>query len=89
MPEPDFEQVQEALSEVLTINPNNFGALLQMGNLRLRRGERDEAVKFYSRAREQVSDNAGMSAGLTRQIERLTSSEPIERIPPVRDPREE
>jgi len=89
MPEPDFEQVQEALSEVLTINPNNFGALLQMGNLKLRRGERDEAVKFYSRAREQVSDNAGMSAALTRQIERLTSSEPIERIPPVRDPREE
>ena len=33
MPEPDFEQVQETLSEVLTINPNNFGALLQMGNL--------------------------------------------------------
>ena len=89
MPQPDFEEVQEALSEVLTINPNSFGALLQMGNLELRRGDRDEAVRFYARAREQVSNNAGMSAVLTRQIERLRSSESIERIPPVRDPREE
>jgi hypothetical protein len=89
MSQPDFDQVQEALSEVLTINPNNFGALLQMGNLKLRRGERDEAVKFYSRAREQVSENAGVSAALARQIARLTSNEPIERIPQVRDPREE
>jgi Tfp pilus assembly protein PilF len=89
MSQPDFDQVQEALSDVLTINPNNFGALLQMGNLKLRRGERDEAVKFYSRAREQVSENAGVSAALARQIARLTSNEPIERIPQVRDPREE
>jgi dolichyl-phosphate-mannose-protein mannosyltransferase/tetratricopeptide repeat protein len=88
-PQPDFEKAEAQLREVLTINPNNFGVLLQLGNLKLRRGERNEAASFYERARKQVSDDAGMSATLSRQIERLSSAEPIERLATIRDPREE
>jgi hypothetical protein len=56
----------------------------------LRRGERDEARQFYERAREQLgTEDQTMRAVLTQQIERLSSNEPLERIPPVRGTREE
>jgi hypothetical protein len=72
------------------INPNSFGALLTLGNLMLRRNQREEAMRFYERAREQLgNEEQATRPVLTRQIERLSSNEPLERIPPVRGTREE
>lgn len=87
---PDVDRAAALFQEVLTINPKSFGALLQLGNLMLRRSERDEAMRFYERAREQLgNEEQAMRAVLTRQIERLSSNEPLERIPPVRGTRQE
>ncbi len=89
-PKPELDKAEAQLREVLTINPKSFVAFLQLGNLMLRRGERDEARQFYERAREQLgTDDQTMRAVLTQQIERLSSNEPLERIPPVRGTREE
>jgi Dolichyl-phosphate-mannose-protein mannosyltransferase/Tetratricopeptide repeat len=89
-PEPDLERAEALLREVLTINPNSFGALLTLGNLKLRRNQREEALRFYERAREQLgNEDQAMRPVLTQQIERLSSNEPLERIPPVRGTREE
>jgi hypothetical protein len=87
-PEPDLDNAE--LREVLTINPKSFGALLQLGNLMSRRSERVEAMRFYEHAREQLgNEEQAMRAVLTQQIERLSSNEPLERIPAVRGTREE
>ncbi|HKR60073.1 MAG TPA: tetratricopeptide repeat protein [Pyrinomonadaceae bacterium] len=88
-PQPDLAKAEVQLREVLTINPKNLGALLHLGNLKLRQGERNEAVQSYAQARDQMTDDLAMRALLEQQIVRLTSGEAIERIPPVRDPREE
>ena len=45
-PEPDLDKAEALLREVLTINPNSFGALLTLGNLMLRRNRRKEALRF-------------------------------------------
>ena len=87
---PDLGAAQAALSELLTINPQNFVGLLQSGNLMLREGKRAEAMGFYRRALEQVGDDApAMQDALKAQIVRLSSNEPLERIPPVRGTRVE
>ncbi len=89
-PKPELDKAEAQLREVLTINPKSFVAFLQLGNLMLRRGERDEARQFYERAREQLgTEDQAMRAVLTQQIERLSTNEPLERIPPVRGTREE
>jgi hypothetical protein len=89
-PKPELDKAEAQFREVLTINPKSFGALWQLGNLMLRRGQRDEAVRFYERAREQLgNEDQAMREALTRQIARLSSNEPLERIPPVRGTREE
>jgi hypothetical protein len=89
-PQPDLDTAETQLREVLTINPKSFGALSQLGNLMLRRGEREEALRFYERAREQLgNEEQAMRAALTQQIDRLSSDEPLERIPPLRGTREE
>jgi tetratricopeptide (TPR) repeat protein len=88
--EPDLDKAEAQFREVLTINPNSFGALLGLGNLMLRRGQRGEALRLYEHARKQLeNEEQAMRAVLTQQIERLSSNEPLERIPPVRGTREE
>ena len=89
-PEPDLDNAEAPLREVLTFNPKSFGALLQLGNLMSRRSERVEAMRFYEHAREQLgNEEQAMRAVLTQQIERPSSNEPLERVPAVRGTREE
>src|SRR4030095_2698647 len=86
----DLDKAEAQFREVLTINPNSFGALLGLGNLMLRRGQREEALRLYELARKQLeNEEQAMRAVLTQQIERLSSNERLERIPPVRGTREE
>jgi Dolichyl-phosphate-mannose-protein mannosyltransferase len=88
--EPNLDKAEAQFREILTINPNSFGALLGLGNLMLRRGQREEALRLYELARKQLeNEEQAMRAVLTQQIERLSSNEPLERIPPVRGTREE
>lgn len=46
----------------------------------LRRDRRAEAMDFYERARKQVASGSPIQDVLTRQIERLSSNEPLEQI---------
>jgi len=47
----------------------------------LLRGRREEALQIYGRARERVNEeDVGMGEILTRQIARMSSNEPLERI---------
>ena len=71
------------------MNPKSFVALLQLGNINLRRGRREESARFYQLAREQVEDDVAMREVLDRQLGRLSAGEPLERFQPVRGTRVE
>ena len=81
---PDLERGEAYLQEVLTVNPKSFVALLQLGNINLRRGLREESVRFYQLAREQVQDDEATREALDRQIERLSAGDALDRIRSVR-----
>ncbi len=86
-PRPDLEKAEAYFRQALQLNPNNFQTLLSLGNLMLRRGLREEAIRFYERACEQATEDAPMRDALSRQIGRLSSNEPLDRIPLVRSTR--
>jgi tetratricopeptide (TPR) repeat protein len=88
-PQPDFGKAEAYLRQALDINPGHFPALLQLGNVMLRRGRRAEAMDFYERARKQVASGAPIHAVLTRQIERLSTNVPLEQIHEIRNTRAE
>jgi len=87
-PRPDLDKSEAYLRQILERNPNSFQAFLALANLMLRRGQRQEATRFYERARD-LTEDAGMREILSRQISRLSSNAPLEAIRPVRNPREE
>jgi hypothetical protein len=87
-PRPDLDKSESYLGQILERNPKSFAAFLALGNLMLRRRQRQEAIRYYERARDLTGD-AWMRGILSRQIGRLYSNEPLEGIPWVRSPGEE
>lgn len=83
-PEPDLDKAEGYLNEIVKINPRSAGALLELGNIMLTRGRRPEALDYYQRALGQVKGSVRLRDTLTRQIDRLSSTEPLENIPRVR-----
>jgi hypothetical protein len=89
-PTPDLDLYEADLRQVLDLNAKNFGALLRLGNLMVRRGRRQDALVFYERCRNSTADlDKTMQDALTPQIEHLASNEPLERIPNPRESRVE
>lgn len=82
--QPDLDKAEGYLNEVVKINPSSAGALLELGNIMLMRDKRREAIGFYQRALAQVKRPIRLRDTLTRQIERLSSAEPLRNIPRVR-----
>jgi tetratricopeptide (TPR) repeat protein len=89
LPDPNWDRAEAYLRQALDLNPNHFPALLQLGNVMLRRSRRAEAIEFYERARRQVALGTPVQGILTRQIDRLSRNEPLEQIPEVRPARAE
>jgi hypothetical protein len=87
---PDLDLYEANLRQVLRLNEKHFGALLRLGNVMVRSGRREDALLFYERCRNSTPDlSKTMQDALTRQIERLSSNEPLERIPDLRGSRVE
>jgi len=56
---------------------------VNLGNIALRRGQREQALNFYVRARDVSDLDLAMREVLIKQIDRV-SREPLDVIPPVR-----
>ena len=84
--EPDIEGAIKLLHEVLLLNPKRFDTATELGNQYLKLGKREEALQAYRAAKEHAPPEDVFSELLSRQIE-LVSTEPLEQVSPLRNPK--
>ena len=82
---PDLLGAERLLRESIHLDPSPFFVYIDLGNLLLKRGARDDALRTYSAALNRVPGNPEISRAIEEQIARV-KSEPLDRIPDLRDP---
>jgi len=82
---PDLPGGERLLRQSIRLDPSPFFVYIELGNLLLKRGAREDALKAYSEALNRVPGDPGTSQAIEEQIQRV-SSEPLERVPELRDP---
>ena len=82
---PDLPGAERLLRESIRLDPSPFFIYIDLGNLLLKRRARDDALRTYSEALRRVPGNPEISRTIEEQIRRI-SSEPLDRIPELRDP---
>ena len=84
-PEPNIEKAIEMLSESARLAPRAFSVTLELGNQYLKLGKREDALQAYQSSMDNVPAGDTTTELLARQIERV-KNEPMETIPPLRNP---
>ena len=81
----DLEKAELLLGRSLDANPKVYYRWIEMGNIRLQRGKREEAVRAYENARTNAPAGDEIIPLLTRQIQRV-SQENLKSVAPLRNP---
>src|SRR5262249_20154376 len=81
---PDLEKVEPLLKEGLALRSNDFSGWLMMGNLHLLRGERQEALAAYEKARDSTPPSPFRTL-FEEQAQRV-ATQPAGSVKPMRDP---
>ena len=84
--EPDIEGAIKLLSEAVAIDPKKFQHALELGNQYIKVGNREGALGAYQTAKDNAPADEPIGELLSRQIERVTT-EPLEQILPLRNPK--
>jgi tetratricopeptide (TPR) repeat protein len=82
---PDLEEAERLLRQSLALDPSPFFVHIELGNVCLKRGSRDCALRAYSEALQRVRDNSELQRAIEEQIKRV-SSKPPGQVPELRDP---
>jgi hypothetical protein len=82
---PDLEAAKNAFREAAKFDASAYFVNIDLGNVCVLRGEREEALQAYRTALQYVGDDSVTRHYLEKQIERV-STEDLEGILPVRDP---
>jgi len=82
---PDLEEGERLLRQSVRLDPKEFFADIQLGNVCLKRDSRENALRAYSDALQHASNDPGLVRSIEKQI-RLVSSEPVAQVPELRDP---
>ncbi|HSS95837.1 MAG TPA: tetratricopeptide repeat protein, partial [Terriglobales bacterium] len=82
---PDLDKAAEYLSTSLEVFPNVYYRWIELGNIQLQRGLRDEALRAYENALKYTPAGNGIVAPLAEQIRRV-SQEDIKSLPTLRNP---
>jgi tetratricopeptide (TPR) repeat protein len=82
---PDLEKAEMLLSRSLAENPRIYYRWIELGNIRLKRGKRDDAVHAYENARTNAPAGDEIIPLLTRQIQQV-SQEDLKSVAPLRNP---
>ena len=82
---PDLPGAERLLRQSIRLDPSPFFVYIDLGNLLLKRGAREDALKTYSEALKRVPGDPGIRQAIGDQIQRV-SSEPLDRVPELRDP---
>jgi tetratricopeptide (TPR) repeat protein len=82
---PDFQEAEQLLKQSLALDPSAFFAHIELGTLLLKRGAREGASRAYAEALQHAPNDAVLRHSIENQIKRV-SSEPLDRIPELRNP---
>jgi tetratricopeptide (TPR) repeat protein len=82
---PDLEAAAQMLKQAIALDPTPFFVHLQLGNVYLRRGLREDALRAYSDASRYASYDLEQKHLIDERIKRV-SSEPLSQIPDLRNP---
>jgi tetratricopeptide (TPR) repeat protein len=82
---PDFQEAEQLLRQSLALDPSAFFAHIELGNLLLKRGAREDAARAYSEALQHAPNDAVLRQSIEDQIKRV-SSKPLDRVPELRNP---
>jgi tetratricopeptide (TPR) repeat protein len=82
---PDLAKAQLPMTRSLEVDPKVYYRWLEMGNILIQRGKRDEALKAYENARTNAPAGDEIVALLTQQIQRVSQQDP-KSVVPLRNP---
>jgi tetratricopeptide (TPR) repeat protein len=82
---PDFQEAEQLLKQSIALDPSAFFVHIELGNLLLKRGAREDASHAYSEALQHTPTDPVLRHSIEEQIKRV-SSEPLDRIPELRNP---
>jgi hypothetical protein len=82
---PDLAVAEQSFRKSLGIDPSAFFVNIELGNLLLKRGARDEALRAYSDALKYAPDDPSFHQPIEEQIARF-AHQPLGEIPPLRNP---
>jgi hypothetical protein len=82
---PDFELGERLLRRSAEIDPSAFFVDIELGNVCLKRGSREEAVQAYTAALEHAPGDRDLRRSIQGQIQRL-STQSLDRIQALRNP---
>jgi hypothetical protein len=82
---PDEAEAEKAFRRSAELDPTAYFVHIQLGNLYLKRGSREQSVQAYSDALKYAPDEPQLRSALQNQIQRV-SRNPLAGITPLRDP---
>ena len=83
--EPDLKAAEELLNESVQADPSAFFVYTELGNLALRRGAREEALRAYTNALNHAPEERSVRQPIEQQLRRV-STEDLSGISPLRNP---
>lgn len=83
--EPDFKAAEELLNESVQADPSAFFVYTELGNLALRRGAREEALRAYASALNHAPEERSVRQPIEQQLRRV-STEDLSRVSALRNP---
>ena len=82
---PDLEAGERLLRQSVNLDPSAFFAFIELGNVCMKRGARENAVQAYSGALQHSPNDPELRRSMEEQIRRV-SSEPLNQVPELRNP---
>ena len=82
---PDLAKAELLMARSLEVNPRVYYRWIELGNILIQRGKRDEAVRAYTNARTYAPAGDEIVALLTQQIQRV-SQDDLKSVSPLRNP---
>jgi hypothetical protein len=82
---PDLEAAERLLRQSAAIDPTAFFVNIELGNVCLKRGLREDALRAYTLALAQAPNDSALRRSIEEQMRRVTSQS-LEQIPALRNP---
>lgn len=82
---PDLEEAEQAFRTAAKLDPAAYFVNVELGNVCLSRGNREQALEAYREALANVRGDQVTKHALEEQIERVSRGD-LKNVPPVRDP---